>query len=729
MSEKKLHLFAFAIVILGMELYLLNKDASLDFKRSLFVMSAISFFFLYFVFEQFFLSIELEDTAPLFSIMPGILLYSLIHANSEWITVAYAAVLAAALRLILSYLPYKDKVILYGTFVLDIFVLYLWAVQDIFVGRFLTDKLLIVSLVVLTLSSVQQIIFEKNAQSYPFQFFMMMGVVLLVIPMKQAPIDWSPVANLGNQLMEKVIEASYNMPEIFGHEVFTTGYSNFGTVGGRLNKSDKVQVVLETLEKPFFVYTDTETDKRMKARRTIYLTGGEGVNQKNLIDFLQLLYDNNQTRESVRIYSRLSRVSIEYAYIDTFDEIAPENSILITADGKEVVDGVGARLHKKGYQLKCRFLEIDYGSPTLAKLYQNAGIEGVKHELSYSEACDYARQIYGIDLSSLMDESRYQELKRNDASENKKYLATGKANDRMQQLSKDITESCKNEYDKCKAIEKYVRQYPYSMEAVGGHNPDSDLTTPEGMADIADRFLFETKTGYCVHSASSMVMLLRYAGIPARVMRGFRYDYPFEQQQYYYVRANCAHTWPEAYIENVGWVPFEPTGAYFVAEDHSWHRESEAEYNTMYENINLNETIVPEIPEDNFKEDTIDKGLEILKFAGLFVLSVLALLIVIFAITLGRKRVKYMLGTPEDRLKMDVVAIKKKLAYQSKVPTLDRGLLFDYVELAPNEYKENLRGVFDAYYRIIYGNSGSVLPQEGQMARNLREQLKKVPKE
>ena len=40
------------------------------------------------------------------------------------------------------------------------------------------------------------------------------------------------------------------------------------------------------------------------------------------------------------------------------------------------------------------------------------------------------------------------------------------------------------------------------------------------------------------------------------------------------VAGNCAHVWPEAYLENVGWVPFEPTAAYRTAADNTWHKET-----------------------------------------------------------------------------------------------------------------------------------------------------------
>ena len=100
------------------------------------------------------------------------------------------------------------------------------------------------------------------------------------------------------------------------------------------------------------------------------------------------------------------------------------------------------------------------------------------------------------------------------------YTDVSGASEKMGNLAMSITEGAPSYYIKCRLIENYLRQYTYNLDAVGGHDPDSDLTTAEGMADIADRFLFETEEGYCVHFTSSMVMLLRLAGIPARAVPG-----------------------------------------------------------------------------------------------------------------------------------------------------------------------------------------------------------------
>jgi hypothetical protein len=73
---------------------------------------------------------------------------------------------------------------------------------------------------------------------------------------------------------------------------------------------------------------------------------------------------------------------------------------------------------------------------------------------------------------------------------------------------------------------------------------------------------------------------------------------------------------------------------------------------------------------------------------------------------------------------MDVAAIRRSIKKSSEGFT-DRGLMSDYVDRAPEEIKDDLRDVFRAYYRVIYGNAGcdEVTAQENEVARRVRERL------
>lgn len=72
-----------------------------------------------------------------------------------------------------------------------------------------------------------------------------------------------------------------------------------------------------------------------------------------------------------------------------------------------------------------------------------------------------------------------------------------------------------------------------------------------------DEFLFQTKEGFCEHYAAAFVVMMRAAGIPARVVTGYLGGQM--NGDYMIVRQSDAHAWAEAYIDGV-WRRFDPTG-------------------------------------------------------------------------------------------------------------------------------------------------------------------------
>ncbi len=72
-------------------------------------------------------------------------------------------------------------------------------------------------------------------------------------------------------------------------------------------------------------------------------------------------------------------------------------------------------------------------------------------------------------------------------------------------------------------------------------------------------FLFSHRSGNCEYFASAMAVILRLRGIPSRLVGGYRGGYYNEIGGYYLVSQRNAHVWVEAYIDEKGWVRFDPT--------------------------------------------------------------------------------------------------------------------------------------------------------------------------
>jgi len=80
-------------------------------------------------------------------------------------------------------------------------------------------------------------------------------------------------------------------------------------------------------------------------------------------------------------------------------------------------------------------------------------------------------------------------------------------------------------------------------------------------SNAMDDFLFNTRRGFCEHYASAFVYLMRAAGIPARVVAGYQGGEMNPVGNYMIVRQSSAHAWAEIWLEDSGWVRYDPTAA------------------------------------------------------------------------------------------------------------------------------------------------------------------------
>ncbi len=77
--------------------------------------------------------------------------------------------------------------------------------------------------------------------------------------------------------------------------------------------------------------------------------------------------------------------------------------------------------------------------------------------------------------------------------------------------------------------------------------------------DTVDQFLFKTKSGFCEHYASAFTVMMRAAGLPARVVTG--YQGGILNKDYLLVKQSDAHAWSEVWIKDKGWLRVDPTAA------------------------------------------------------------------------------------------------------------------------------------------------------------------------
>ncbi len=111
-------------------------------------------------------------------------------------------------------------------------------------------------------------------------------------------------------------------------------------------------------------------------------------------------------------------------------------------------------------------------------------------------------------------------------------------------------------YAEALAIQNHLRDGAFLYDE---QTPVQQGYDGDGLGVIA-KFL-SVKSGYCVHFASTMAVLARLDGIPARVVVGYQPGQRtvVDGHNVYQVTSDDLHAWPELYFDGIGWVRFEPT--------------------------------------------------------------------------------------------------------------------------------------------------------------------------
>jgi len=87
------------------------------------------------------------------------------------------------------------------------------------------------------------------------------------------------------------------------------------------------------------------------------------------------------------------------------------------------------------------------------------------------------------------------------------------------------------------------------------------LEPPKLAENAMDEFLFETRRGFCEHYAAAYTLVMRAAGVPARVVTGYQGGEFNPIGGYLIVRQSEAHAWSEIWVAGRGWLRVDPTAA------------------------------------------------------------------------------------------------------------------------------------------------------------------------
>ncbi|MFC7176188.1 transglutaminase domain-containing protein [Halosegnis marinus] len=125
----------------------------------------------------------------------------------------------------------------------------------------------------------------------------------------------------------------------------------------------------------------------------------------------------------------------------------------------------------------------------------------------------------------------------------------GNLPDRVEARTSRITGNATNPYDTARVVEQWLsNNRGYSL----------DVDRPSG--NVADAFLFEMEEGYCTYFATTMAVMLRTQGIPARFAVGYTAGERVAADRWV-ARGLNAHAWVEVFFPEQGWIRFDPTPA------------------------------------------------------------------------------------------------------------------------------------------------------------------------
>ena len=217
-----------------------------------------------------------------------------------------------------------------------------------------------------------------------------------------------------------------------------------------------------------------------------------------------------------------------------------------------------------------------------------------------------------------------------------------------------------NELDTVKNVENYLKNgdYRYSLKNLPTSNKP------------IDEFLFDKKQGNCEYFATSMAIILRINGIPSRVVAGYRGGVYNDLGNYYILRQSDAHLWVEAYIDNIGWIRFDPTTP-LLSEGFIGNSKKISKFSLFIDTINyyyntliINYDFEKQISlfnkiREGFKKPEIKISINLKKLSNLILVSLLVIFFLFFRVFFKKRSYEEKILTIFYK-KMEKLGFKKK---------------------------------------------------------------------
>ncbi len=426
---------------------------------------------------------------------------------------------------------------------------------------------------------------KKEGILYLAPICLLLAVLSISLPSKSEPIQWKTIKNLYYSVKEQIEVWSTDWNYYFGKSdaefgLSLSGYSeDSGQLGdgGGVKKDNNVALLISGMDKGKSVYligsvSDIYTGSSWEKSHTDAIAG----EREYLLDYKEMFYA--LSRQELKYlqdnrYQFLARksISIEYDNIKTKTFFHPlkmcrydfkNNYKRIYTDNAQITF---KKARGKGTSYQNIFYEMNLKSEEFQNMLRTADAFSYETvEPVNEESAEWIKKniVFYDNSEDMFSAEDYKTLEERAGMIQAQCTVLPEGlPDRVRKLAEDITAEYDTTYDKLKAIETYLLGYKYTL---------SPEPVPKGQ-DFIDYFLFESKEGYCTSFATAMAVLSRCIGVPTRYVEGFvaKFDTKDDTGKYL-VRNSQAHAWAEAYIEGVGWIPFEATASYYDTRYTDW---------------------------------------------------------------------------------------------------------------------------------------------------------------
>lgn len=396
---------------------------------------------------------------------------------------------------------------------------------------------------------------EKNADRKVYMLWIMPFMAAYVLftlwmPAPAKPFEWQFAKNAFSRMQESFITLTQNIMR-GEEENFDTALSGFpedGELQGDLEDEHRTIMIVEGED-------DLVSNVYLAGRVYDTFDGRQWYQENDNITY-DIFTDTAQTRAAVeryegsylRDYLKLTTLHIRYQYFNTAYVFVPlkterileghENLSFLSSGGNLLFsDKDHQDVDKRGYgtEYDVSFYQVNAGSWDFEDFLLSAKAESDVD----------TRQIYDV------------------------YSGEVTLSDEVRAYVDEITRYADSDIEKLRMIEGALSSCTYTRSP--GKLPD----TVKDAGSFLDYFLLESREGYCTYFATAFTLLARAEGIPARYVQGF--CVPMEKGKETEVCGDMGHSWPEVYIEGIGWIPFEPTPGYGELRYTPWETAAERE--------------------------------------------------------------------------------------------------------------------------------------------------------